>query len=132
MSVRTGQARLKKLALQITGGVALSKSDRDFLTTALQNIASGMDAEHALGVKAQKGERKGKHALDSKVRRDFVNGWLATAIAPKHEGGLGLTLKNAVSLIKAEMSDLPSEVTLQRYWNDVKGTQGRIFKSKTD
>ncbi len=132
MSVRTGQARLKKLALQITGGVALSKSDRGFLATALQNIASGMDAERALGVKAQKGERKSKHTLDSKVRRDFVNGWLATAIAPKQEGGLGLTLKNAVSLIKAEMSDLPSEVTLQRYWNDVKGTQGRIFKGKTD
>lgn len=132
MSVRTGQARLKKLALQITGDVPLSKSDRDFLTTALQNIASGMDAEHALGVKAQKGERKGKHALDSKVRRDFVNGWLATAIAPEHEGGLGLTLKNAVSLIKAEMSDLPSEVTLRRYWNDSRKTQGKIFSIKTD
>ena len=132
MSVRTSQARLTKLAAQIKGGVELNAIDRDFLTTALQNIASGMDAEHALGVKAQKGERKGKHALDSKVRRDFVNGWLATAIAPKQEGGLGLTLKNAVSLIKAEMSDLPSEVTLQRYWNDVKGTQGRIFKGQTD
>ena len=132
MSVRTSQARLKKLAAQINGGVALSKSDRDFLTTALQNIASGMDAEHALGVKAQKGERKGKHALDSKVRRDLVNGWLATAIAPKQEGGLGLTLKNAVSLIKAQMSDLPSEGSLRRYWNDSRKTQGRIFSIKTD
>lgn len=132
MSVRTSQARLKKLAAQINGGVALSKSDRDFLTTALQNIASGMDAEHALGVKAQKGERKGKYALDSKVRRYLVNGWMATALAPKQEGGLGLTIKDAVSLIKPKMSDLPSEGSLRRYWNDVKETQGRIFSIKTD
>jgi hypothetical protein len=132
MSVRKGQARLKKLAVQINGGAALNEVDRDFLATALQEIASGVDAESALGVKAQKGERKGQHALDSKVRRDVVNGWLAIAIAHEKEGGLGLTLKDAVSLIKAKMSDLPSEDTLRRYWNEVRKTQGEIFKIKTD
>ena len=68
----------------------------------------------------------------SKVRRDVVNGWLALAIAHKKEGGLGLTLKDAVSMIKAKMSDLPSEETLRRYWNDVRQTQSEIFKIKTD
>ena len=132
MSVRTGQARLKKLAVQINSGAMLNEIDRDFLTAALQEIASGADAEAALGVKAQKGERKGQHAQASKVRRDVVNGWLAIAIAHKKEGGLGLTLKDAVSMIKAKMSDLPSEETLRRYWNDVRQTQGEIFKIKTD
>ena len=132
MSVRAGQARLKSLAAQITEGTALKEPDRNFLTAALYKISSGEDAEAALGVKAQKGERKGQHAQDSKVRRDVVNGWLAIAIAHEKEGGLGLTLKDAVSLMKAEMSDLPSEGALRRYWNDVRGTQGEIFKIKTD
>ncbi len=41
-------------------------------------------------------------------------------------------LRLSKSMIKAKMSDLPSEETLRRYWNDVRQTQGEIFKIKTD
>ena len=132
MSVRTGQARLQRLAAQINCGALLTEEDREFLTGALQKIASGADAEAALGVKAQKGERKGLYAQFSKVRKDFLNGWLAMAIAHEKEGGLGMTLKDAVSTIKAKMSDLPSEDSLRRQWNNVRLTQGKVFKIKAD
>ena len=132
MSMRAGQARLRKLSKQLSGDRVLSLDDREFLAKALYDISFGVDPEQALGVKAKRGERKGKHAQDMKVRRQVVNGWLATAIAPESEGGLGLSLREAAARIKAELKDLASEETIRRYWNDVKDTQGRNFKIDTD
>ena len=59
MSVREGQARLRKISKAIADELPLSKEDRTFLSTALMKIALGDDAERALGVKAKRGERKG-------------------------------------------------------------------------
>ena len=59
-------------------------------------------------------------------------GWLATAIAPIDEGGLGLTLLDASAKIKLNFKNLPSEESLRRYWNDYKKTSGRTFKSNMD
>jgi hypothetical protein len=132
MSLRSGQARLKKLSKQLSGDGALSLDDREFLAKALSDISVGVDPEQALGVKAKRGERKGKPAQDMKVRQQFVNAWLATAIAPESEGGLGLSLREAAALIKAKLKDLPSEDTIRRYWNNVKDTQRRDFKIDTD
>tara|TARA_B100000780_G_C21107833_1_gene447479 strand:+ start:1385 stop:1783 length:399 start_codon:yes stop_codon:yes gene_type:complete len=132
MSVRAGQAKLRKLAKHLHQGGELSVDDRDFLVSSLLSISDGEDAETALGVKARRGERKSKQAKDTKRVLEFVYGWLASAIAPEKEGGLGLTLKDAVPKLKAEWRQLPSEKTLLRYWNDRKDTQERDFKIKTD
>ena len=132
MSVRKGQARLKKIAGQISKDKQLSPEDREFLVKALSEISNGEDAETWWGVKAKKGERKSKHVKDTKFNLELAYGWLATATAPENVGGLGLTLRNAVARLTAEWGQLPSEETLLRYWNNVKNNQERDFEIKTD
>ena len=132
MSARKGQTRLKKIASQISQDKQLSPEDKEFLVKALIEISDGGDAETALAVKFKKGERKSRQTRVAKINRTLVHGWLATAIAPESECGLGLTLRDAVSLIKEEMPNLPSEQSILRNWNDVRKIQKRDFKIKTD
>ena len=132
MSARKGQTRLKEIASQISQDKQLSPEDKEFLVKALIEISDGEDAETALAVKFKKGERKSRQTRVAKINRTLVHGWLATAIAPESEYGLGLTLRDAVSLIKEEMPNLPSEQSILRKWNDVRKIQKRDFKIKTD
>ena len=132
MNVREGQKKLKVLANKIYENTPLSENEKEFLSSALTQIASGEDAELALNVKPRKGERKSKSVQDSLQNRQFAMGWLATAIAPIDEGGLGLTLLDASSKIKLNFKNLPSEESLRRYWNNYKKYNGRTFKSNTD
>ena len=132
MNVRGGQKKLKVLAKKIYESTPLSDNDKEFLSSALTQIASGENAELALNVKARKGERKSKSVQDALQNRQFAMGWLATAIAPIDEGGLGLTLLDASSKIKLNFKNLPSEESLRRYWNNYKKNNGRTFKSYTD
>ena len=132
MSARKGQTRLKKIASQISQDKQLSPEDKEFLVKALIEISNGGDAETALAVKFKKGERKSKYAKDTKLILPLAYGWLATAMAPESEVGLGMTLQDATALLTAEWGRLPSEQTMLRYWNNVKNTQERDFKIKTD
>ena len=132
MSVRKGQARLRRIATHISSDAPLSDEDQAFLVTALQTIANGEDAETALGVKAKKGERKSHYARNTEFSKQLIFGWIATAIAPETDGGLGLSLKDAVSKVVKDWSGLPSQESLLRQWNDVREDQGRTFKIKTD
>ena len=118
MSVREGQATLRKISKDIADELPLSKEDRTFLSTALMQIASGEDAESALGVKTKRGERKGAHDRRTKIDLVHAMGWIASAIQPIENGGLGYTLKKAISEAKFYYSLLPSEDSLLRYWND--------------
>ena len=131
MSVRKGQARLEKIAGQISKDKQLSPEDKEFLVKALSEISNGEDAETSLAVKAKKGERKSKHVRDKKFNLELAYGCIATAIAPEDEGGLGLTLRDIVAILTAEWGQLPSEETLLRYWNNVKNNQERDFEIKT-
>ena len=71
MSVRKGQARLRKLAEKITNETPLDEEDRAFLSSALKDIADGGDAEIALDVKANRGERKSEHVRITKRQLEF-------------------------------------------------------------
>ena len=117
MSVREGQARLRKLACMLAD-LPNPTEDTEFLSTALLEIASGEDAESALGVKAKRGERKGAHDRWTKIGLVHAMGWIASAIQPIENDGLGYTLKKAISKAKILFSLLPSEDSLLRYWND--------------
>ena len=117
MSVREGQARLRKLA-RMLGDLPNPTEDTEFLSTALLEIASGEDAESALGVKAKRGERKGAHDRWTKIYLEHAMGWVAGAIRPLEDDGLGYSLKKAISKAKIYFSLLPSEDSLLRYWND--------------
>ena len=132
MSVREGQKRLKNIAKSLSNGQNLSDLDNQFLINALKNISDGLDAETELGVKALKGERKSRQTRVAKINSELLNGWIAVAITPETEGGLGLTLKDAVSKVKAEWPNLPVEESIRRKWNDVRKIQEIEFKIKTD
>lgn len=132
MSVREGQKRLKNIAKSLSNGQNLSDLDNQFLINALKNISDGLDAETELGVKALKGERKSRQTRVAKINSELLNGWIAVAITPETEGGLGLTLKDAVSKVKAEWPNLPAEESIRRKWNDVRKTQPLEFKIETD
>ena len=122
MSVRKGQVRLRNLAEKIVNGTPLYEDEKGFLSNALIEIANGEDAEIALDVKAKRGERKSKAMSDSELHRQVALAWIATAIAPESEGGLGLTIKDAAAFIKTRVSYLASEDSLKRYWNEVRNT----------
>jgi len=132
MSARKGQTRLKKIASLISQNKQLILEDKEFLVKALIEISNGGDAETALAVKFKKGERKSKYAKDTKLNLQLAYGWLATAMAPESEGGLGMTLQDATTQLTTEWGRLPSAQTLRRYWNNVKNTQERDFEIKAD
>ena len=69
---------------------------------------------------------------DSELHRQVALTWIATAILPESEGGLGLTIKDAAAFIKPRVSRLASEESLKRYWNDVKNIIDRTPIVKTD
>ena len=132
MSVREGQKRLRNIAKTLPNDQKLSDLDNQFLINALKRISDGHDAEIELGVKALKGERKSRQTRVAKINGELLNGWIAVAITPETEGGLGLTLKDAVSKVKAEWPNLPAEESIRRKWNDVRKTQPLEFKIETD
>ena len=132
MNARKGQTRIKKIANQLSQDKQLSTDDKEFLVKALIEISNAGDAETALGVKFKKGERKSKYVRATKFNLELAYGWLATAKAPENEGGLGMTLRDAVAKLTAEWDQLPSEETLLRYWNNVKNKQERDFEIKPD
>jgi len=136
MSVRKGQARLRGIAKVISSEGQLSDEDGVFLVTALRTIADGGDADTALGVKAKKGERKSDYARKTEFNKQLFFGWIATAMAPEdeepHESGLGLSLKDAVAKGSPGWSNLPSDESLRRQWNDVRKQQKRNFTIETD
>jgi len=132
MGIRAGQANLRRLAGQLAEGIDLGSTELNFLVNALLEIADGSDAEIALGVKAKRGERKGKHVRKTKLNQQLAMGWMAVAIMPEEEDGLGLTIKGAAVILNREWGNLHSVETLCRYWNDAKNTQEIHFRLNPD
>lgn len=139
MSVIERRKRLIKISETIKAGNVLSEADAKFLSDALVNIAEGEDPQRALDIKAKRGERTSK-AYQEKVEhgdlmKSFALGWLATAIAPLDEGGLGLSNEAAFVMI-GEFSPVFkdtkafgfTEETLKTYWADNPNKHSRTFK----
>ena len=61
MSVRIGQARLRRFAKQITNETLLDEEDRAFLSSALKDITDRGNIEIALDVKAKRVKSKGEY-----------------------------------------------------------------------
>ena len=99
MSVRKGQARLRKLA-RMLADLPNPTKDTEFLSSALSEIASGGDANAALGVKAKRGERKGEHDRLSKMRLQHFMSWVTLAIKPIEDEGQGYTLKTQKRILR--------------------------------
>ena len=132
MSVRKGQARLKRIAERLSQHAPLREEDHTFVVKAFVEIANGADADVALGVKAKRGERKSHHSRQTAFNKKLFFGWVATAIAPESAGGLGLSLQDAIATAHNGWPALPSEETLRRQWNDIRQDQQIEFVIKTD
>ncbi|PSJ15894.1 hypothetical protein [Nitrosomonas supralitoralis] len=123
MSVHDEQKRLRKISDKLKTEAPLSSADKQFLSTALSQIADGIDANQALNVKAKRGEHKSKTAqnkrYEGEIKKRLSLGWIATAKARIEDGGLGLTLEQAIARIGE--NDLNAfgltEETLKTYWN---------------
>jgi hypothetical protein len=127
MNVIERRKRLIEIAKCIEGGDSLSDIDAAFLSGALLKIAEGQDPKVALDIKGKRGERFSKDYQDEvkqgKLMKSYALGWLAGAIAPLEEDGLGLKLEDAIGRI-GELSLTPEDVkafgfteeTLKTYW----------------
>jgi len=132
VSVRKGQARLKKIADQIADDIQLSAQDKEFLVKALTKIYDGEDAEAALGVKAKKGERKSEYDRVTKFNKTLLWPLIKHATTPVNEGGEGMTAKAAIEEFTSNWGNLPSNKSLIRQWNDEKDNTEMLFDIKSD
>lgn len=135
MSVIEGQKRLTAIAESIKAGIKLSDVDANFLSDALIKIGEGEDPKLALNIKAKRGERISKtyrdKLKDGNVMKVFALSWLAAAIAPESEGGLGLTKEAAIGRIGESVKDTAfgfTEETLRTYWAKYPELRNVVFK----
>ena len=128
MSVREGQRRLRDIAQNMEDNTPLSEVDKHFLIEALKRIAFGENAELALNVQAKRGERKGQADQLRKLNDQFIFTWIHAATMSEEDGGLGLTVKEAASIIKQNFPNLPTEETLIRQYSTVKKGLGAYFQ----
>ncbi len=147
MTIFQRQDKLKSIANVInhfidTRQTPPSDEDLKFIAKALLAAGEGMDANEALGIKAQRGERGSKQsrqrAENSDLRQRFALGWIAAARLPKSLGGLGLTLEKAIQeigenhLSSSQLSHNEplfgfKESTLGTYWGKHKALRFPIF-----
>ena len=128
MSVREGQRRLRDIAQNLEDNIPLSEVDKHFLIKALKRIAFGENAELTLDVQAKRGEQKGQADQQRKFHDQFIFSWIHAATMSEEDGGLGLTIKEAASLIKQNFPNLPTEETLIRQYSTVKKELGAYFQ----
>lgn len=113
---------LRQLGLKISDGKKLTIQEEEYLGKALVAIAGGAEPKQSLGIKPQKGEKVGIDAKQAENRRRLAISWIKTAILPAEEGGLGLTLSEAIEKIGDVNNQNPpfglSEETLKNKWRD--------------
>jgi hypothetical protein len=115
--------RIQKLADDLQAG-KLKDADKQALVEALRKIADGENPSQALDVQASRGERRSKASIDSKrnkaLLRQHAMAWIAAATASEEDGGLGLTLDQAIDLLGRLRSNPfgVSPDTLRKYWNN--------------
>lgn len=109
MNLRKIQRRLKRIAKIIGSGSQLSEQEKLFLSDALLQIADGRNADEALGVKGKKGVAKGAAARNNQNRKMAAMAWISTARKPLSDGGYGLTLDQACSVLAGEIIQLNTD-----------------------
>jgi hypothetical protein len=114
------QYRIRKIAKVIEDGAPLPPDDLKFLVEALWRIGKGEDANEILQVKAKRGERKTHEQVFKRDKMRFALLWIAGAIRPEEEDGLGMSLDDAIAsaatMRRGEANFGLSEDTLRTYW----------------
>jgi hypothetical protein len=132
ITARENQIRLKRIAAHIKDNVQMCEMDKQFIYTALREIANGKDANKALGVISKRGIRKGKKSRDAmKFKVTFLS-WIAAAMLPKSEAGLGYTLEKACAELSVHIKGYYTEETLRTYWNKNPDLRNKCFRIEED
>jgi hypothetical protein len=135
VSVANAQKRLLSIAKSLADNKALPDIDRVFISEALIKIAQGDDAKAALNVKPKRGERVGKAHQDKLKRKIIAMSWIAAATSPLDEGGLGLSIEEAIGRI-GDDCEYPADEkafgltahTLSTYWSKNPELREAVFK----
>ena len=120
---------LRKLGTTLTDASKnLTPEERDFLGNALLKIGKGLDPKKELGIYVGKGQTEAKKAILKDTNLRLFGGWMNTAMLNFSEGGLGLSLEDAVAEF-AETGVLNlSEETLRTYASRYKEYRKEIFE----
>jgi len=115
------QTRIEKIADLLDAGCELLADDRVFLIAALHDIAKGIDARVAFGVKAGRGQRVSLKEKKKIVNIQSAMGWIAVAIQPPtfvandpSEAGYELTVEEACAEAATHFG--LTEETLRHEW----------------
>ena len=98
---------------QLKNKKPLTDEQFEYLTIVFERILNGDDANEVLGLKYKRGYSES----DAKARQkiSLALHWVANAILPETEEGLGLTLDKAFEEAEKHFPDF-SYVMLKKYW----------------
>ncbi len=123
--------RIVRIGKSIAASETLSGEDREFLSRALIEIGDGDDPKEALNIKVNRGGTPLEKQRKNDARDRLALAWVAAARASVKEGGLGLTLDEAVDLFHntdaAKIFGI-NEETLRKYWNNRPDDRGLDFR----
>ncbi len=125
-ALEMNQYRLRYIANELESGRDLPNEAWGFLINALWRIGEGEDANVALGVKAKPGQRKTRESAGRAAKMRFALPWIASAIRPIDQDGLGLAFTDALD--RAEKGFGLSADTLNQYWKDYSEMHGPTFQ----
>ena len=118
MSVRKGQARLRKIAKQLESNSPISNDDRLFLSQALKAISDGADAKTALNVRATRGERSGRHTRQTDIVLQIFLPNIGAAISSENRGRKLSVIEACRNVSEKTFPMIGlSPSTINRYWN---------------
>ena len=113
--LQQAQYNLRFIANELESGRNLSECLHKFLVDCLWRIGKGEDANAVFQVKPARGERRSNRNKIQPFKVSMALAWIATAIAPSEDGGLGLTLDDAIAQI-ASVSDETTGSTKTAPW----------------
>jgi hypothetical protein len=120
MNIRTQKKRFAALADQLRDGFDMTKEQKDFLIAAFEKISNGFSSDEALGLKHTAGYSDKKEIAAKKNR--LIIHWMACAMQPIEEEGLGLTLEQAIEAV-IDLSE--------GQWTNPITKKTHIYKDKT-
>jgi hypothetical protein len=120
---------LRTLGITLTDASKnLTPEERDFLGNALLGIGKGLDPKKELGIYVGKGQTEAKKAILKDTNLRLFGGWMNTAMLNFSEGGLGLSLEDAVAEFAETGALNLSEETLRTYASRYKEYRKEIFE----
>ena len=105
--------RIKAFAEQLKNNQPITEEQYQYLSNVFERIGNGEDANKVLGLNYEVGQSEAK--AEARQRISLALHWIANAILPKEEEGLGYTLPKAFEEAGNNFPDLPYDM-LRKYW----------------